>query len=105
MLATMDVLINRRGQPPRPVGGAGGQRERFDNDGPLGGGFHPGWRRPLRPLRAPQPPPRPVVRSEEHTSELHSLTNLVCRLLLEKKKKKKQTITTLKKTKHPKKTS
>src|SRR5438093_8968830 len=26
-------------------------------------------------------------RSEEHTSELHSLTNLVCRLLLEKKKK------------------
>src|SRR5438093_3254535 len=27
-------------------------------------------------------------RSEEHTSELQSLTNLVCRLLLEKKKKK-----------------
>src|SRR5438046_9607164 len=26
-----------------------------------------------------------VVRSEEHTSELQSLTNLVCRLLLEKK--------------------
>src|SRR5438093_12901787 len=31
--------------------------------------------------------PRPH-RSEEHTSELQSLTNLVCRLLLEKKKKK-----------------
>src|SRR5437016_9844658 len=31
------------------------------------------------------------VRSEEHTSELQSLTNLVCRLLLEKKKKTKQT--------------
>src|SRR5437016_11765758 len=29
-------------------------------------------------------------RSEEHTSELQSLTNLVCRLLLEKKKKKTQ---------------
>src|SRR5438046_5787984 len=29
-------------------------------------------------------------RSEEHTSELQSLTNLVCRLLLEKKKKHKQ---------------
>src|SRR5258706_4589468 len=29
--------------------------------------------------------PRPL-RSEEHTSELQSLTNLVCRLLLEKKK-------------------
>src|SRR5258706_11106104 len=28
----------------------------------------------------------PHVRSEEHTSELQSLTNLVCRLLLEKKK-------------------
>src|SRR5258706_9022513 len=31
----------------------------------------------------------PVFRSEEHTSELQSLTNLVCRLLLEKKKKTK----------------
>src|SRR5437016_11793353 len=30
-------------------------------------------------------------RSEEHTSELQSLTNLVCRLLLEKKKKKNNT--------------
>src|SRR5438093_13697450 len=29
-----------------------------------------------------------IPRSEEHTSELQSLTNLVCRLLLEKKKKK-----------------
>src|SRR5438046_6707253 len=29
-----------------------------------------------------------LTRSEEHTSELQSLTNLVCRLLLEKKKKK-----------------
>ena len=28
-----------------------------------------------------------LSRSEEHTSELQSLTNLVCRLLLEKKKK------------------
>src|SRR5438093_1779472 len=30
------------------------------------------------------------IRSEEHTSELQSLTNLVCRLLLEKKKIYKQ---------------
>src|SRR6266567_8065124 len=29
------------------------------------------------------------VRSEEHTSELQSQSNLVCRLLLEKKKKQK----------------
>src|SRR5260370_29171449 len=37
-----------------------------------------GWA-PSRPSRAP--------RSEEHTSELQSHLNLVCRLLLEKKKK------------------
>src|SRR5688572_27699689 len=30
-----------------------------------------------------------TIRSEEHTSELQSQSNLVCRLLLEKKKKKK----------------
>src|SRR5438270_9114212 len=30
-----------------------------------------------------------ATRSEEHTSELQSQSNLVCRLLLEKKKKKK----------------
>src|SRR5688572_32491728 len=32
----------------------------------------------------------PDRRSEEHTSELQSQSNLVCRLLLEKKKKKKK---------------
>src|SRR5438034_6484747 len=32
--------------------------------------------------------PRPQTRSEEHTSELQSHSDLVCRLLLEKKKKK-----------------
>src|ERR1039457_3232024 len=37
----------------------------------------------------PSPTPRssPACRSEEHTSELQSPCNLVCRLLLEKKKK------------------
>src|SRR2546430_7040877 len=34
-----------------------------------------------------------ITRSEEHTSELQSQSNLVCRLLLEKKKK--QTMTTV----------
>src|SRR5437016_9094527 len=43
------------------------------------------------PTAAPRYSPHP--RSEEHTSELQSLTNLVCRLLLEKKKKCKQTHT------------
>src|SRR5690349_23156732 len=34
---------------------------------------------------------RGIWRSEEHTSELQSRRDLVCRLLLEKKKKKKKT--------------
>src|SRR5438270_10588731 len=39
------------------------------------------WHWDPRPIRAHR-------RSEEHTSELQSQSNLVCRLLLEKKKKK-----------------
>src|SRR5690242_21474451 len=42
---------------------------------------------PFRPSRATAPVP--AARSEEHTSELQSHVNLVCRLLLEKKKKQK----------------
>src|SRR2546427_9494962 len=53
---------------------------------------------PERRLRAVAQGPRAVLgrgrrshpRSEEHTSELQSQSNLVCRLLLEKKKKKKK---------------
>src|SRR5688572_32603733 len=33
-----------------------------------------------------------AARSEEHTSELQSQSNLVCRLLLEKKKQKKTSV-------------
>src|SRR2546430_6882035 len=40
------------------------------------------WRQALELL-----PPDSSQRSEEHTSELQSQSNLVCRLLLEKKKK------------------
>src|SRR5262249_57676035 len=43
-----------------------------------------------RPRRTRRTNPGRDARSEEHTSELQSLTNLVCRLLLEKKKKKKR---------------
>src|SRR5438270_8689233 len=39
------------------------------------------------PLKHPSPPRPAEDRSEEHTSELQSQSNLVCRLLLEKKKK------------------
>src|SRR6266850_5542692 len=44
-----------------------------------------------------------VLRSEEHTSELQSPCNLVCRLLLEKKKKKKSKLFKEKKKKQKKK--
>src|SRR5256885_12643279 len=37
-------------------------------------------------MKMPMESRRAVVRSEEHTSELQSPCNLVCRLLLEKKK-------------------
>src|SRR6266513_4634031 len=47
---------------------------RSDRDGEVG------------PERAAQPRQHLAVRSEEHTSELQSRFDLVCRLLLEKKK-------------------
>src|SRR5256885_10042761 len=65
---------------------------------PLPGGEVP--RQRLAPQRASSTggglPMAPLLRdrSEEHTSELQSPCNLVCRLLLEKKKIKHQTRTT-----------
>src|SRR5437667_7692271 len=47
--------------------------------------------RPAVPGRAARARLRARHRSEEHTSELQSHHDLVCRLLLEKKKKKKTT--------------
>src|SRR5438034_4607750 len=47
-------------------------------------------------LRAPEPDRARVHRSEEHTSELQSHSDLVCRLLLEKKKKKTKIHITMK---------
>src|SRR5574337_316410 len=41
----------------------------------------------LPPIARGQHPKGGIFRSEEHTSELQSPLNLVCRLLLEKKKK------------------
>src|SRR2546427_9366734 len=59
-----------------------------------------GRARRLRPAREFHPRARRQAlrldpRSEEHTSELQSQSNLVCRLLLEKKKKKTKTTTQL----------
>src|SRR5438874_7706521 len=47
-------------------------------------------RRPVHEARRPEPV---ELRSEEHTSELQSRRDLVCRLLLEKKKKNDNTET------------
>src|SRR2546430_12369343 len=65
-----------------------------DGDGPLGEGASPGRGRIPERTRhqcdgGPLSPNDLVSRSEEHTSELQSQSNLVCRLLLEKKKKRK----------------
>src|SRR2546430_9958835 len=49
-----------------------------------------GWVQPQGEVRGEHDggvPLRRVVRSEEHTSELQSQSNLVCRLLLEKNKR------------------
>src|SRR2546426_8276454 len=55
----------------------------------------PPSRAPGAPARGPRTGRRPASgRSEEHTSELQSPCNLVCRLLLEKKKKNKRRATT-----------
>src|SRR5438132_7145888 len=54
-------------------------------------------------VTAAEPAEEPWGRSEEHTSELQSHSDLVCRLLLEKKKKKiKKTRQKSDKIQHPK---
>src|SRR2546426_7424283 len=62
----------------------------FHRDEMIAPRLHHGARRdaqePEQPLAVVGAPPR-HHRSEEHTSELQSPCNLVCRLLLEKKKK------------------
>src|SRR5688572_31622292 len=53
---------------------------RHEVSGQSAGGWRAAGRRAIAPATR--------LRSEEHTSELQSQSNLVCRLLLEKKKKK-----------------
>src|SRR2546426_6528739 len=55
-----------------------------------GGPGAPGRERHRGHLPDRRQPPALRGRSEEHTSELQSPCNLVCRLLLEKKKKKRE---------------
>src|SRR6266511_1510872 len=65
-------------------------RESAAHGSPRAGTARRSGRAPGRPDNQGAPPAR-SPRSEEHTSELQSRENLVCRLLLEKKKKKKRT--------------
>src|SRR5690606_41665014 len=85
-----DLTRNRRQTPPSP------QNLKMPSKRPRN---HPRQKR-RRPLLNPRPkkrlrqllktPRRKPLRSEEHTSELQSRENLVCRLLLEKKKQQWQ---------------
>src|SRR3712207_7826531 len=68
-------VVDRRGDDEVRIGDAG-------DDPP---GAEPPVEADLRDLV------EPVLRSEEHTSELQSRQYLVCRLLLEKKKKQRPT--------------
>src|SRR5260370_3413675 len=58
-------------------------------------GFLPRWQPWLRSWQRARPGPCSPWRSEEHTSELQSHLNLVCRLLLEKKKKSTKSACTI----------
>src|SRR5258706_12178717 len=59
--------------------------------GPRADGQGDSRRKSLQAAGTREAPAGVRPRSEEHTSELQSLTNLVCRLLLEKKKKVRNT--------------
>src|SRR5437588_1633253 len=98
------VVVDPR--EPRVAARADAARQALVGDGADFGALlaEAGWRCDLRPLRylshfvTPRTSPirfsarfflcRLPARSEEHTSELQSHSDLVCRLLLEKKKKK-----------------
>src|SRR5260370_31598320 len=78
----VDTQRHKRCKPaPEPAGapGLGNSHKslRFDGIRPFPGAS---WRKVVAGSRF-------AIRSEEHTSELQSHLNLVCRLLLEKKKK------------------
>src|SRR3989454_7798511 len=77
------TTLFRSGHPARTCGSAGDRRTAWALAGGVGTGARRGSRAALRRRDVD-------VRSEEHTSELQSPCNLVCRLLLEKKKKKIQ---------------
>src|SRR2546430_10788509 len=70
------VRRDPRGRPDRPGSGGGGLPRAAVRQA----------RRPVRSRDSPARRDGADDRSEEHTSELQSQSNIVCRLLLEKKK-------------------
>src|SRR2546430_5394928 len=71
-----------------PAGTSNGKALRFSPAISSTSGTRASGMRPVEPSRAEGSTGRipDALRSEEHTSELQSQSNLVCRLLLEKKK-------------------
>src|SRR5206468_11378769 len=87
----LPIYARAVGGPLRPRIVTGGAEELLGRDRVLAGFGNVGH--PELLLGGPdgvlaEPGKDPVARSEEHTSELQSRSDLVCRLLLEKKKKK-----------------
>src|SRR2546427_3504145 len=83
-VCSSDLPPRARGSAPRGRRGPGGRPSpppASDPPRPSGSRCRRRRSRPLPVCRAPG------TRSEEHTSELQSQSNLVCRLLLEKKKR------------------
>src|SRR5690606_41372957 len=77
-----------RPRPPRPAPAGGSRRWRRRRPRAAAAGRRPARPRGQYPWARGRRPWRDLPRSEEHTSELQSRENLVCRLLLEKKKKR-----------------
>src|SRR5690606_41931053 len=79
-----DLAVDRERRPVRqsPAGGQQLSFRSFPNQPPFRTGHFHGYCLARCDAIDPEEPPR----SEEHTSELQSRENLVCRLLLEKKK-------------------
>src|SRR5690606_41078522 len=67
------LQVPRTAEPPGPGAGVGGGPAAAPGGAPAD--------RPAGPPVEPRPEPGGAVRSEEHTSELQSRENLVCRLL------------------------
>src|SRR5256885_6695327 len=83
------TTLFRSGRPRDARPGAGQQAVPADaraSPRPLGRHSDPAPRGQVNPFNVAVAVARKDLRSEEHTSELQSPCNLVCRLLLEKKK-------------------